>query len=197
MPPWRQDDYAASKFIKALKGRPVNGYAWVPSGLGPFNRFRLTQQTQAEAFTIFARRAAPILAGVSAKKPIALVPVPNRHFTVDWEGDCRTSVMAGLLLTALGAGWQTDTFIRWQFEIEPGNRDADELYLLLSPLKYVSTAANIVLVDDVLTSGAHMKASARRASEAGLTIVAGIAAGRADQGYPPEPFGVRQETVNF
>lgn len=46
--------YAASKFIKALKGRPVSGWAYVPAGK---EHVRLDAANAEDAPDIFARQA--------------------------------------------------------------------------------------------------------------------------------------------
>ena len=52
--PWSDRDYAASKFIKALKERPVSGWAYVPVGK---EHVRLDAANVADAPDIFARQA--------------------------------------------------------------------------------------------------------------------------------------------
>ena len=49
---WRNEDYNAYKFVRAVKGRVIKGYAWVPVGRGSQ---RLSQVNAGQAVIWFAQ----------------------------------------------------------------------------------------------------------------------------------------------
>ena len=76
---WRDGDYNALKFVKAIKGLPVNMYARVPvCGV-----IHLLEQSNAEeAIEWFGQLGAEYILAQNLARPITFVPVPNSSCAV-------------------------------------------------------------------------------------------------------------------
>src|SRR4051794_2815908 len=128
--PWTDRDYAASKFIKALKEQPVSGWAYVPVGR---EHVRLDAANAASAPHIFARQAA---CGIKwdAVGALMIVPIPSSICTVDATDPPRAIKMAVALLRCIE--WVdaiVADLLRWSEAMTPahialGSRDPEDLY---------------------------------------------------------------------
>jgi adenine/guanine phosphoribosyltransferase-like PRPP-binding protein len=77
---------------------------------------------------------------------------------------------------------------------EGGTRDGATLYEYLVATGDVR-GHRVVLVDDMLTSGGHLRACAARLRTAGAEPVFAVCAGRADQSQVADPFAVRHHEI--
>jgi len=185
---WRQEDYNAYKFVRAIKGRSISGYAWIP--VGNLQR-RLREINKDAALEWFAEMAAPALTGsqpvIDLPQPIALVPVPGSDCTIGSPSAGRTAVLATALAKRIPSAVVWDG-LRWLNAKTPasqgGSRDPDVLLANLVALGYVPAAT--LLVDDVLTSGAHLRTAAAELASKGSKVYGAVCAGRTvhDQSEP-------------
>jgi adenine/guanine phosphoribosyltransferase-like PRPP-binding protein len=80
-----------------------------------------------------------------------------------------------------------------------GTRDPQELYgrLRLALPTLPQDGANVVLVDDVLASGGHLRAAAAFLNDCGANVIAAVCAGRADhtEAGDIEPFKTRTDVL--
>lgn len=197
---WRERDYAACKLIKALKGKPVNGWADVPVA---GRRVRLDASNAASAPALFGELAAR---GIKWDQhgPYALVPVPNSDCIVGSDQPPRTLKMATQLANHIKAG---DVIVadvlRWSEALPPaheqggwGRRDPQQLYPRLRLSGALPEGRGIVLVDDVLTSGGHLRAAAAFLEAQGGTVNGAVCAGRTDDGFTvADAFALRIENL--
>src|SRR5260370_30462627 len=84
-----QSEYNAHKFIQAIKGRTVKGYAWIPVGAVKRKLEQDNRHRAAVWFGVLA--AAEILARVP--EPRVLVPIPNSDCVVG-TAESRTAKLA-------------------------------------------------------------------------------------------------------
>lgn len=192
--PWRQDDWHSSKFIKAIKGEPVNGYALVPvSGI----LHELRQANANNAVDWFGEMAAEYLRQHPVRRPLVFAPIPNSSSTVNSRKPPNTYGLAQAIVARLQGATMWDGLrfrVAMQKSRQGGTRDPQELYgnlVITGPIPN----AGIVLVDDVRTTGAHMLAAHAKLTIAGGRCVLGICAGRTTWTQEPQPFAAAVEEL--
>lgn len=179
--PWTDRDHAACKFIKAIKGRPVSGWAYVPVGS---QCIRLDAENASIAPDLFAQQA--VSSGIDWTRwgPLALVSIPDSACTVCVARGPRTLRLAAALAKHLSGAVVADV-LRWSERRPPahvvsGSRDPKQLFERLRLRNSLPPHRSIVIVDDVIASGAHVLATAAFLESHGAAIACVICAGRAD-----------------
>lgn len=199
---WRNEDYHANKFIKALKGEPIRGHASLPIAGGDVP---LDESNREEAFHWFGTWAAAQLKERYGRLQFVLIPVPSSKMLMGTSVLGPPFKMAQSLQTTLKMSWQLDAEVwdglRWRNALPAahgsrGRRDPRVYYEALSmdssrPL----TEGPVVLIDDVVTSGAHMRAAAAKLRAGGLEPFQAICAGRAVNTKAPNVFDVPDEDL--
>lgn len=161
--------WSAKKFIDAIKGKQINGHGYVPVPIGGIPR-RLDNATRANAHAWFGEMVAA--AWRPAWNGAILVPIPGHE---DCEADEVRNGRAGSLAAEISAR-VPDLMIEplvWfdtpQDSARAGGvRFADEVYphlVAAAPESLANNARPLVLVDDVRTSGGHIRAAAARIFE--------------------------------
>ncbi len=191
---WRGEDYDALKFVKAIKGKPINNYAYVPVGKAK----RLLQERNADdAIGWFGEMAMAPTTAVRLPRPLILVPIPNSSCTTTNGKVPRTTRLAKALLVQLGEGEVWDR-LRWKRIMTPssqgGTRDRQELYDNLVVTKE-PPKGSLVLIDDVRTTGAHLLAAAARLMEKGARVPLAVCAARTVWDQDQEPFSMLEEQL--
>jgi hypothetical protein len=190
---WRSEDYTANKIIKLLKGRPLNGY---------FN-VKINGQTKT-INQLNVKHFMPVLFQAVANKlnsiirgEYCIVPIPNSEAAVDVPGDFLTLQHARAIAEATGGRASAIPALRWKAPKEPahrgGTRDPqihhENLVLIERPKK------QIVIFDDVMTTGGQMIGAYRRLQDAGQPIHSGMVIGRATKEQKVEALGWDQEDL--
>jgi hypothetical protein len=189
---WRDGDYNALKFVKAVKGLPVNMYAHVPV-CGVIHR--LNQNNAEESIGWFGEMGADYLSRENLPGPLTFVPVPNSSCAVTNNAEPRTLLLAQAIAARVGNANVWDG-LRWTMVMLPssrgGTRDPQVLYDNLMVTKEVP-AGRIVLIDDVRTTGAHFLAGLARLRERGATCPLALCAARRVNVQEQSPFSILEE----
>jgi hypothetical protein len=184
-----QAHWSALHFAKAIKGTPLAGYAVLPLPIG--DRVRVDRRTAHAAPQWFAQLAVHALP-FRDFLPIGVVPVPDSECDLACARPPRTIPLADALTSELGADVATVDVLRWARPMAPahsadGSRDPQVLYGRLRRRDRLCPLAGqrFVLVDDVVATGAHLRAAAAFLSDCGATVAGAICAAYATDSLTP------------
>jgi hypothetical protein len=175
-----EEAWAALHFVNAIKGTPLAGYANLPLPSGGVVRIDRPAATSAPQW--FALCAVNALAWRDFL-PCGLVPVPDA--TCDLKADRRSNTyrLADELACALGPEAAIVDVLRWirpmaRAHSADGSRDPQVLYgrLRLRDRSWPLARQRLVLVDDVVASGAHLRAAAAFLTDWGAAVLCAICA---------------------
>lgn len=190
--------FCVKKFVDALKGRTIKKWASIPVGKGPK---RLLEQANAkDAVDWFGEMAADILRNEAIRGRPVLVPFPSSK--------CDTTIAESKtkrLANAIAARFQADVADIIRFDApqpsaheEGGTRDPEEIYQHLRLQGRILKGRPYILVDDVLTSGGHIRAAAALLAKHGARVVLVIGGVSADREPADVPFDrVERELDDF
>ncbi|HEX4568338.1 MAG TPA: phosphoribosyltransferase [Vicinamibacterales bacterium] len=178
-----QDHWTALHFVNAIKNRPLAGYAFLPLPSG--EAVQIDRLSVESAPGWFAELAVQALSWRDVL-PCGLVPVPDAECSLAANRPPRTNRLAEALASALGPDAAAVDLLRWARPMLPthlaeDSRDPQVLYgrLRVRDRLQLVRDQRFVLVDDVMASGAHMRAVAAFLRDCGATIVCAICAARA------------------
>ena len=195
----RQQDWDAFKFAKAVKSLQINGYATVPVGGGVW---RLDQGNVEEARDWFGRWGAAQLRSMKVSRPFGLVPVPSSKTTRFEDTDFLGRTLAEKIIErASGVDVELVDVLRFSTPMraahdEGGPRDPHTLFSAMREPALDGSRRLLLLVDDIATSGGHLRAARARLAQAGGTLcdAGALCAGKAVH-HPPESAWDVDETL--
>jgi hypothetical protein len=162
---WRDEDWAGLKLVKAIKGKPVKGYAHF--NIDGF-RGKVDQESASQAVQWFGELVGRMCSG--SRCDVFFCPIPDSGCTIAAN---RPSKVLSLVQSALQRvdGPKLWDGLRWARQVpkaaETNIRDPQFYYDALTTTTVVPSRPEIILFDDVCTSGAHLKAAAARIREQG------------------------------
>jgi hypothetical protein len=195
---WRDEDYHANKFVRALKGEQFGGYALVPlNGI----QMRLANENLDSALDWFAVMVRTYIIKEKIRPPLAFIPVPSSAQTRRTKTTGRTEKMAQAIRARMGAKASAVDCLRWKQNLGSarrtgGPRNVEVLYSNLTMnARILNENRRVVLVDDVMTSGGHLRACARIVREAGANVLLAVCGGRTTHTQDRGAFDIVKETL--
>jgi hypothetical protein len=194
---WRPHDYDARDFVHAIKDFDIAGFAFVRRR-DTWHQFE--NASRHEVLDWFAEMVADHFERSPLGGPFALVPVPGSKADLGFEGTPRTAVIAMVVAGQLASARGVRDVLRWDApspaaRLAGGVRDAAWLYdklHLTAPMR----GERVVLIDDVVTTGGHLRACTAKLRSDGAEVLLAICAGRADSAQVADPFAVRSEELD-
>jgi hypothetical protein len=182
--PKTQDRWTALHFVNAVKGTPLAGYAQLRLSSG--DTVTISRSSAAAAPEWFAQLAVNALPWRDCA-PCGLVAMPDAACDLSAAGPPRTLVLAEALASQIGPDAVAVDLLRWvrsmaKAHAADGTRDPQVLYgrLRLKDRMWPVARQRLVLVDDVVASGGHLRAAAAFLSDCGAVVTHAICAARAN-----------------
>lgn len=193
---WRQTDYNIHKLVKSLKGEHFRGYA----DMRDIDRSwkQITGENNAAAYTLFANWAQQRLMSLNLGSFI-LVPVPSSS-CITYDAVTTPSRMAHSIQRRLGATSSVGHWLKFREVMQQSHAGGTRDPVLIGQKLWVSphaTAAHIILIDDVKTTGGHLKACANKFREIGATVEHAIVAASTVWEQHPTPLDVAPEDIEM
>lgn len=191
----RPGDYDSLLMVKAVKGLTFHNYATMLIG----GRWTTVREANKDiAIDWFVEWAAPVIAAIPGAKVI--VPIPSSKSTPASAPTFRTAVIAEKLAAAT-ANAVSAPHVRFLKERpnsreEGGSRDPHVIRGELTLIQQMPLGT-LILLDDVLTGGGHLKACTWLLNDHGLTVSMAICCGRTCEVQLPDPFSVPPESLSL
>ena len=192
--PWTDAQHSVNQFIDALKNRPVMGYGHVLIN-GTLPKRLIEAANAGDAKLWFGEMGARVLEderGLHGQ--VVLVPVPNSECTGSVTRS-RTAALAVALKDRSEQVHAVDDFVRWDRVMPSASQDGGPRHpaVLYPHLRVrgrptIQTRYRHVLIDDVLTSGGHLRAVAAFLRSRGAKVVLAICGARTDSVPQADPF---------
>jgi len=194
----RKVDYDATLLVKAVKGLPLNpnSYSWVSID---GRQVKITEATKDQAMDWFAKWAADYINSLGKHRKV-IVPVPSSKTTRKSPPTFRTAEIAQKIV-ARSINPRLFPSLRFKKEMpnsreEGGTREAHELYPEMVLLEQLPDG-ELILLDDVLTGGGHLRAAAWKLEDSGGQIETAICCGRSLEEQLENPFTVDEVVIDL
>ncbi|MBB4615891.1 hypothetical protein [Novosphingobium taihuense] len=191
---WKDDDWRAWRLVQVIKGREVKGYS--KFGKGGKVIVESNKRGRTSALRLIAGHAAGQLVSGGFRGP--LVPVPSSNTT-----SFGTEFTAQLISDAIAT--YSDRFsahpvLRFTQEMGStsggkGSRSPEVIAENLA-LQRGADIDECILVDDVYTTGGHLKGAARFLSSHGIRVVAAYCVAQTVRERPKQMFGMSSFVVD-
>jgi len=174
---FNDSEWRCQKLIKAYKNKSFKGFFTLK--INGSDKYYREEDTRSIVKILNKKIAKKLL--TLSDSPVTIVPVPNRQATANIEHDFRTWELARAIASRMDNGSLAVDALRWT---KPQNSASEESgtrnsRILVKNLKFSgSLDGPVVLFDDVLTTGGHLKAAAQKLAEHGVNVQFAIVCGR-------------------
>ena len=198
--PWTDAQHSVNQFVAAIKERDVKGYGHVlVNGTLPKRCISAANAHQAREW--FGEMGNRVLDEAGVAGPLILIPVPNSECTTEVEHS-RIAPLAHEIRERSRLVQEVADILRWDEPMpsasqEQGPRAPAELYPhleLRGTLRHRQRTH--VLVDDVLTTGGHIRACAAFLASRGIEAGFAVCAARSDPAPQVNPFQDRVDELD-
>nr|WP_317893123.1 hypothetical protein [uncultured Sphingomonas sp.] len=174
---YQNGDFPPFKLVKALKGEAIRGFANIPNPDG--STWRLEDDTRNRAFDAFGSWAAQRLQQLGIGVPV-LIPIPSSQH-VDPNADFTALRMCRAITSNSNVQYPIAACLTQRHAVLGSSKGGSRKFIeIRDNLVCHAPPGQItaVLVDDVKTSGNHLKACATILRQHGVTVNHAIVAGR-------------------
>lgn len=195
---WTDADYRARNLVKGVKHEPFRGYSeWKVRATNQSVRLDATPAGQAVALRVATSKLLDLfnVAGVAAG---TLIPVPSSQTVApgfDFTGARLARAVAGLLPAIVAA--PVLHFDQPQPRAREGGARRWQDVLPHLRGNVAGLDAPVVLLDDVMTSGGHLRACARYLAARGFEVSDAFVVGRTVWQRPASMFQMPSETLEL
>jgi hypothetical protein len=193
---YKNSDYPPYKLIKSIKHQPFNGYANIADVTGVQRKVR--PENPEAAMIVFGKWAAQVIGGLGVQRPV-LVPIPSSdHVNL---GDDFTAKRLVLAINRFSDPEHTiENCLTQREAVRASSKGGSRKYTdirdnLICHSEFAGE--HVVLVDDVCTSGNHLKAAADILRRSGANVSHAICAGRTVWERLPNMFQVDPENIDW
>ncbi len=192
----RSDDHAALMVVKAVKGRPTGGMPRSMTFQG--ESFSFGPSNPERAIDLWAAWTVNLLERAISKGPIVLVPVPNTAAVHGEVDDFATADRARRVAARGGERYSVATELWFNKAMTPSSQGGPRFPSLIYP--HLLFQASVVegtrvLVDDVFTTGGHLRACAARLRDNNASAALAVCCGRTTHYQLENPFSVPVEKL--
>ena len=197
---WTDAHHSVNQFVDAIKENTVRGFGHVLVNGKPPKR-HISARNAHMAREWFGEMGSRILKEADLAAPIILIPVPNSACTLDSERS-RIATLAHAIRKRSDLVQDVADVLHWDEPMPSasehmGPRDPSDLYphlRLRSTLRHRHRTH--VLVDDVLTTGGHIRACAAFLASRGIVAKFAVCAARSDPNPQANPFRDRSDDLD-
>lgn len=190
---WGQADFDAFKLVQILKGKPINKYASLKKADGKL--VTITTANPGPAFELWGEWAAGVVAAKGLRSGL-LVPVPSST-CLELGADPKGARLAKEVADRV-PGFSAASMLHWNVEYpkasEGGPRDVPTLYENLR-IQDGLPPQQIILIDDVVTTGGHAIACARALRTFGHTVEHVVAVAQTVWTHPPNMWAIAPRDI--
>jgi len=193
---WRDADFTARNLVQAVKKHPFNGFSDLKTVAGSFLRVENTMRGQAVALGYAAQKIASLISEAGYERA-SIIPIPSSTHTD--PGAEFTGARIAQAIEQRNPAFRAKPILYFDKPIPKssggGGRDTRLIENHLRATDEVNCIEHPVLLDDVFTSGAHMRAAVRFLSQYGITIEDAFVVGRTRWEKPASMFKCDTEEI--